>query len=256
MCIAIVNTYGTIDQATFQACWKNNPDGGGLAYVDNEEVRIFKEMNSVDAMYREYTSIRKYNDLPMIIHFRIATSGSVDADNCHPFEVFPGLVMAHNGIIDNVKAIAEISDTRIFIDQVLARLPENFLHNVGIRRLISEFIERSRLVFLNRFGVYDIINEHMGEWDNEHCNWFSNHTYTMLPTHRCQQSCNNSKYSYSHSYRSSFEDVDYNRDEMLTCECCGHIFHISELIYDQYWQAPFCEDCYDYLCQDEGMGTK
>ncbi len=38
----------------------------------------------------------------MIIHFRIATSGTVDEDNRHPFPVHPGMVMAHNGILENI----------------------------------------------------------------------------------------------------------------------------------------------------------
>lgn len=243
MCIAIINALGTLDETTFHNCWESNPHGGGLAYVDDGQVKILKEMDSVSHLYRQYSDIRKYNKLPMIIHFRVATSGDVDENNCHPFEVMPGLVMAHNGIIEHVDTDPQTSDTRAFISQVLSKLPEDFLLNVGIRALIRGFIDSSRLVFLNKYGVYDIINEHMGHWDKQRLNWFSNYTHLPNTTHSYAPVVNHSHYCKNSVAGIKHYAEVYDQDEMGVCESCGNWYYYEELIYDESLQAAFCEHC-------------
>lgn len=234
MCIAILNSEGTLEKATFQNCWDNNPDGAGIAFIKNQTVFLIKEMESVERLYTIYSRIRKKNTLPMIIHFRVATSGLVNVENCHPFEIFPGLAVAHNGIIENVKPTKASSDTRIFIKEILRRLPQNFLFNEGIRQLISGFIEESKLVFLNKYGLYTIINEQLGHWDEDQINWFSNS-------------------SYKNDFTANWKTFNTERfgslkmkEEMAACDGCDNLTSIYDLKYNYDINAELCPECFKW----------
>ncbi|SKA33139.1 Glutamine amidotransferases class-II [Chitinophaga eiseniae] len=237
MCIAILNTKDTLSRTTFRTCWQNNPDGAGIAYYDSGTIKITKEMDCVDRLYESYRTLRKHNRHPMILHFRIATSGSVDADNCHPFEVGYGMVMAHNGIIDNVSPTATISDTRIFISEILNYLPEDFLYNAGIRELIGGFIDSSKLVFLDRYGMYHIINERLGHWDDDHSNWYSNYSYLetkVSPQYRSNHLQRPGRWMH----RDSLDEEHWS-----ACGCCDNLVETSKLHFDTFLQVNLCPDC-------------
>lgn len=240
MCIVILNTKGELDWNTFENCWANNPDGAGIAYVEDGTLKIIKEMESPEQLFLLYHDIRQENSLPMVIHFRIATSGRVNEDNCHPFEVFPGLAMAHNGIIENVRATKKTSDTRIFIAEILQRLPKSFLFNEGIRQLIEVFVEDSKLVFLDRYGLYNIINEKLGHWDENHTNWYSNYSYTDTYGWTTKLKTT-SLFGYEYGQR---------KKKVQECGCCGNICEESELHFFYELNADLCQDCYSWYRED------
>lgn len=242
MCIAILNATGSLERKTFGTCWYNNPDGAGIAYVENDEVKIIKEMRSPDRLYQHYKALRQHNPLPMIVHFRIATSGLVDKENCHPFDIRPGLAMAHNGILENVHASATASDTRVFISEVLAGLPEDFLDNEAIQRLIAGFIDTSKLVFLDRHGIFHIINEHLGHWDKAHRNWFSNHSYSRMFSYSYgTHATETSGFRQDEGYQSAGTDNDWH-----LCEGCGNWVDTEDLRFDPFLDAALCSNCRDW----------
>ena len=122
-------------------------------------------------------------DKPMLIHFRWATHGLVDKDNCHPFKVAPDLAMIHNGIISGIEGVdALTSDTNAFVKHYVGPM------NRGNPRIIySEYgklvLEKligsgSKLVFLNKKGKAVIINESAGNWENGV--WYSNDSHLHL----------------------------------------------------------------------------
>jgi len=238
MCIAILNTSDTLSKTTFHTCWQNNPDGAGIAYYDSGTIMIIKEMDCVDRLYDSYRRLREHNRCPMILHFRIATSGSVDEDNCHPFEVAGGMAMAHNGIIDNVVPTSSISDTRVFISEILDYLPDDFIYNAGIRELLSGFIDTSKLIFLDRYGMYHIINENLGHWDDDHSNWYSNFSY---------QETNATPYALRQQWHrgrnSACGHMSLEGDEWGICESCDNVMEFSKLKYDSFLQVNLCPDC-------------
>jgi hypothetical protein len=91
-----------------------------------------------------------------------------------------GLVFAHNMTIHPCKPDEnnnphDKSDTRIFNEQILQLLPDGWLRNVGILAMMSEFIGRSRLVFLDDAGHLSFVNGEKGEWG--HGIWYSNDSY-------------------------------------------------------------------------------
>lgn len=245
MCIAILNSSSTIDKITFMTCWENNPDGAGIAYIENNAIKILKEMDFPERLYRSYAKLRKNNFAPMIIHFRIATSGTVDEDNCHPFPVHPGMVMAHNGILENipVERGSKVNDTRIFINDILSLLPEDFTQNTGIQRLLSGFIGDSKLLFLDKNGNYNLINESLGHWDEAHENWFSNYSYQneYASGYRRKLARHPARHPAIHGY----DECDW-----AMCEGCENWVETDELVHDKYLGAIICTDCQEYYYQN------
>jgi hypothetical protein len=172
MCIAILNAKGVITDNELKNSWDNNPEGAGMLFSDNGKLYEFKSYN-FDEFKKRYKTVRASIQGKIVLHFRIATSGHEKYVNLHPFFVSENLGFVHNGIIsglgDNLR-----SDTFHF-NEMLKRLPNDFLKNEVQRELISSYIGSSKLLFLNSKGGHDIINEEAGKWENG--NWFSNDSH-------------------------------------------------------------------------------
>ena len=117
MCIAILKPVGkSLSRELLYNCYTSNPDGCGFAYATGDDVIIHKFMKFED-FYNEY---QKYDGkYTMLIHFRIATHGAVELENCHPFVLNSRMALIHNGIIAGYGDKKTKSDTRDFIDKVL-----------------------------------------------------------------------------------------------------------------------------------------
>ena len=183
MCIAILNTPNiTFSKSIIKTCWENNSDGAGLIWTDTKRKRLhtFKELDSVEAYYAKYIEVRrKHPKSKVVLHFRISTSGGVNLNNTHPFEVNSGLAFVHNGVISELNGIdKQRSDTNLFNLRVLQNLPAGFERNEAIANLIAKYIGHSKLVFLNANNEHTIINPNLGKSDPAYTGcWFSNSTY-------------------------------------------------------------------------------
>lgn len=177
MCIAILNTKKgkEITKEELLNCYYNNPDGIGLFYADRNKIRVYKTLSNFEEFHLEYLKARKLKT-NICLHFRIGTSGKKDLLNCHPFEVSPNLYFCHNGIIDvPVPKNSIISDTIVFNETILKNLPDGFLSNKAIKRLIESYTHGSKLLFLDSNSNFTITNEKSGCWHGG--NWFSNYSY-------------------------------------------------------------------------------
>ncbi len=183
MCIAILNTPNiTFSKSIIRTCWENNSDGAGLIWTDTKRKKLhtFKELDSVEAYYSKYIEVRrKYPKSKVVLHFRISTSGGVNLNNTHPFEVNAGLAFVHNGVISELNGIdKQRSDTNLFNLRVLQNLPAGFERNQAIADLIAKYIGHSKLIFLNANNEHTIINPSLGKTDPAYSGcWFSNNTY-------------------------------------------------------------------------------
>jgi hypothetical protein len=84
-----------------------NPDGAGVAWLDNGQVRWYKSLDSRKVIARVVEGL----PFPYMVHFRLATCGGVKPELAHPFPVTrkAGLhlsgtaraVMVHNGVLPN-----------------------------------------------------------------------------------------------------------------------------------------------------------
>ena len=177
MCIAMLNISGLMPQSHFDNSFNDNPHGMGLLYGDGNRMVFHKQMADPSSFYKEYVAVRrKHPNTPIAIHFRFATHGRTDLDNCHPFLVDASVGFIHNGILD-VEDDEEISDTRVFNERFLKVLPSDFIWDETLVRVISNASTGSKLVFLDYEGNYLITGERAGHWDAAKVNWYSNHCY-------------------------------------------------------------------------------
>lgn len=179
MCIIIAAPKNvTLKRKTLLNCWLGNNDGGGFAYVTDEGLQIFKELESFEKFYGEYIRIKElYPKSNMLIHMRIATHGSVIEENCHPFYVNKDLVFAHNGIIReiDIPKNRDVSDTVMFNETILQGLEKGFEKKESVRKLLENFIGYSKLCFLTSDNEFYFANEEKGISENG-C-WFSNTSF-------------------------------------------------------------------------------
>lgn len=106
MCILIAKPIGVRKptETELRTSAQNNPDGCGVAWAWKNKINIY-HAKKVDEILHLAANIP--NDAPAIYHFRIATHGSINLKNCHPFVSDDGeIAFAHNGIlsIENDKA--------------------------------------------------------------------------------------------------------------------------------------------------------
>jgi len=182
MCIAILNTKGaTLKKQLLKNCWDNNGDGAGMLYInDYGMMEVFKEMKSFDAFYDKYSEVKRmYGKRNIVLHFRISTHGGITESNCHPFMVHQDLGFVHNGMIYNVPTSKVHSDTYMFNEVILKKLKEGFEYDDDILDMIEVYIgSGSKLIFLNAYDDYAIVNEKAGHWAMD-C-WFSNSSYKQV----------------------------------------------------------------------------
>jgi glutamine amidotransferase len=177
MCIIIYSPEGNIPKNHLAAAMDRNKDGWGAMWPAEGKLQIMKGMKAEE--FRQNWSWFRNLRVPVVFHARIATHGTTDLDNCHPFLIpqHGQLALAHNGIIGRCAYANDKnkSDTRVFVDTMLKILPRNFHRNAAIREFISDYIGHSKLVIMDGQGKTTIINEKQGTWDDGI--WYSNDTY-------------------------------------------------------------------------------
>lgn len=230
----------TLSEKEFENCWESNSDGGGYSICTpkglltrkSTKLDEFKEMWKKDSI--EYGS--QYSRL---IHFRNSTGGLKTEFNCHPFAVRKGLVMAHNGVIniEIPEGEKDKSDTHVFVDHVLKKLPRWWDKNDAMVRLISRYIGGgSKLAFLDDTGEFMIFNKSAGVTDNNR--WFSNDMYKSKRVVTSSYSGSSSYYGYS---ANSFY---FANQRWQICGCCSCIVPWSET--RKYGDVEFCKTCVSF----------
>ena len=185
MCIiASVPAGAQVTEDQLSEMWTRNPDGGGIAYFVDGEIKVEKDMKRESFIDTVLETQKKYGNRDILVHMRIATHGAVCIDNTHPFEVNKNTVMAHNGILPQAfipPAKSELSDTRFFIDYFMKYIPVQKLDDPYFQDMVDEMVNQgygNKLVFLTsaktKYDTY-IIGEKLGVWDGGV--WFSNSSY-------------------------------------------------------------------------------
>ena len=176
MCIAIHSPADsrqlTVDE--FNNSLRRNPDGIGLLYAEDGEFKIIKTLTRGDLVWNEYLKAHK-RGLDTLVHFRIATKGGVEIENCHPFMHRDDLAYIHNGTLPLIDIPDSESDSRLFAERVLDHLPDNWWDIPDILRMVERFTNGSKICFMNRLGQVFILNESAGH--RKDGIWFSNYGY-------------------------------------------------------------------------------
>jgi hypothetical protein len=151
----------------------NNPDGGGIAYIENDKIKIFKSF--------DYTSIKNMirllerDNIQFIVHYRMSTAGGNCKANLHPFPIGDNMVMFHNGTISEFSYDKIKSDTRLFAEY-LEELGVSTIEDIKlIEEELIEIIGTSydKLVFMDSKGEIHIINAWIGEHSKDGLCWSS-----------------------------------------------------------------------------------
>lgn len=177
MCLILTKPPGApLDEGLLRCAWNHNPNGAGYMFASAGKVHIRKGFMALD----EFLKAMKDNEdffkkKSLVLHFRIATHGSVSQALTHPFRISDDLAMAHNGIIGKVAIPKDrdISDSAAFVEQYLMKYPADFYKRREYTDLIEDFIGYSKLAFLDSSGEITILNESHGTWDTEG-RWHSN----------------------------------------------------------------------------------
>lgn len=230
MCIAILKPGSIkIPESYLINSYQNNSDGCGFAYIRTDLLGIPKlvveKTMDFNIFLKKYNRAFKNNpESHFLIHFRIATHGTVDKFNCHPFKINKNLAFIHNGVITGLELCKERSDTQVFNDTVLKKLPKEWEKNKSISKLIEKFIGVSKLVTLDINGEYNIYNEKLGHW-NEGC-WFSNKSYIAKTT-----------VVYNNFYKAPAIEYGF---ESYYCEDCGKKLSAYNGNYFSKKKVPIC----------------
>lgn len=183
MCILLQHPAGTkFSHDQLADFFSKNSDGFGAIVKRGESVDVLKSIGKFKEIAELYYKHVAGNEA--VIHFRMRTHGEIDISNCHPYEVIPGIWMAHNGVLSfGNKADDKMSDTWHYIQDYLKPLLEKnpeLLSEPAFQALIASHIGSSnKFAFMNQQGETFIINKKSGV---EHEGvWYSN-TYAWSPS--------------------------------------------------------------------------
>lgn len=211
MCIIMVKPEG-INLPEFeyiQNCYLNNSDGLGFMTTVGGAVIGQKDFRH---SYEMYVEMKKFENRPIIAHFRWATHGREDATASHPFPISNDLKdlrrlfwksdigVAHNGIFsgfgtstisssvfkngkwERTTKKAGLSDTQEFIIDVLSDLDiRRSLFLPSSLKLIAKLIGNNKLAFLDSEGRYFVVGKFVEDmgclWSNDGYKEYIIYTY-------------------------------------------------------------------------------
>ena len=262
MCVMCALPSGSeITQKEFETCWNSNPDGGGFSYLD--ENSNFVTVKSLD--YDEFRASWIYHhskhgkNSPFILHFRAASHGEINVDNCHPFKVNQNYVMAHNGTLNKVPLVKKEgkpdgrSDTKTFVEDYLSVLPSNFNNNNTIRTFLIDFIgTNNKLIFLDKRGAFTIYNKSSGIDDNNR--WFSN---DMFKNFKDRSRTNSASWDATSFLPTIAPTNTSDKSKIKTYAICLYCKSdlITSSLKDKYATDLLCIDCgkiLDKLAKETG----
>jgi len=229
-------------QATIKTCYNNNPDGAGLLIFDNNKAKIIKGLMSYIELKREMKKQKLTNNSHFAIHFRIATSGKINQENCHPFPIsknkktlkrlsgITSQAIMHNGIISQGED--DLSDTQVFARDTLTKLSP-YLHDEQIRDHIADMICPDRMLIFSDGKIYLINN-----WIVDQGIYYSNESFERLKAKKNKYSIGFSNDKYAKWANDDYVEyfTDYNDAEY--CEYCQ-----SEMYNAGNSDSLICPDC-------------
>jgi len=176
MCLIILSPKGDqLNDDKILNAYLTNQDSWGLAWADGGKLRIVKGFG-YDTLIEAY---RKVAGLPHMLHFRYATSGKIDQENAHPFQLSEGVAFAHNGVLPVERTNLEMSDTWHYVQllkPILDEYPEALMNPKFLEAMEESIGQGNKFTFLMSDGRYVIVNEMAGKWIGGI--WVSN-TYSL-----------------------------------------------------------------------------
>lgn len=191
MCLIVHSPDGSLmpREAYDYARWTNND---GIGIMSSAGIAKFVGRKSGKRAWR-YLRRLEAEKVAYGLHFRWATHGDVNRDNCHPFTAPKSdAVIMHNGVLRQTAVLAtkQHSDTAIFVQKYMVNAPDTEHKKYAkFYDKLAKFIgwENKFLVFHERTNDFTIVNEDEGSWIDGL--WYSNEYSlpdTMLPARIAQ----------------------------------------------------------------------
>lgn len=152
------------DHDTLLACYSHNRHGMGFCTSNGT-------MRHTMSFSRFCSELGKVDESEaVILHFRLATHGSIGLKNCHPFhDKKHGLFFAHNGIID-IKATNDRTDSETwFSDKFIPMLDMHGWDSETLWDWVNVERGASRFIFMRGNEI-----KRLGSWHNVGGCWYSN----------------------------------------------------------------------------------
>ncbi len=282
MCIIVYKPAG-VDMPNYDIlnnCFENNPDGCGLMYQAPEEDKVIINkgfMHFADLLSAIAHIERQINiiDVDVVLHFRLATQGGVNAGNCHPFpiskkvddlkatDIGTRVGIAHNGIISfcserGVKAgypTPTLSDTQIFVKDYLGAMSTYALFNKAMGKIVKQATNSKFAVMSDTKTIL------IGDFIEDGGIYYSNTSYKAS---RWEWSKPIARYSQN---TISLVDNTNNKNSPYLCDICGTVQDDVVDIEGVRFCMQCLEGCYDdedlmedilssYTCECCGKTTK
>lgn len=154
-----------------------NPDGWGIIWHENGKTKVKRSLD-MSKLLKFSKSLEKY---PRVVHLRMATHGTVNLVNCHPFKVRENLFFAHNGVMSEYGCLKDDkSDTSVFNETIVRPLAEMYsgseiLNEVWFRHAMEKFAGQSqRFAFMDDRGSVLRVGpwqQHKGVWVSNNYAW-------------------------------------------------------------------------------------
>lgn len=175
MCILVLKRkdVGFPSMRIVRNCVKANPDGFSMAWNNGRELYTFRTMNADKFMevYHDIASSMDPKKTAMMLHMRIATHGSKNANNCHCWRgeiLGTEYAFAHNGIL-SIRNRGDMTDSETFL--------RDYIEDVESIGEFFDIIERG--IGYSKFGFIDgdgnII--HFGHFNEMGGVLYSNYSY-------------------------------------------------------------------------------
>ena len=144
MCVIIIKPAGVKmpDASIIEAAHNANPHGCGFVTPNLN----YRGLNFT-TFKRKLSQVKESEHC--IIHFRLATHGSIKQSNCHPFN-HGGIWFAHNGIL-NIRPKGDMTDSETALQDILyPAIVANGFGSKGMSRAVNSIIGSSKFAFLNK----------------------------------------------------------------------------------------------------------
>ena len=211
MCILIAKPKNVQmpSEEIMQNCWESTPDGAGIAWSDGRKIFLRKGFMKWKDFIKEYRTLN-LNDYNAIIHFRIATHGTVNPSNTHPFNVNDRIIGAHNGILP-ITAEGDWTDSETFFKRIASPILENYkLDSLVFEQAVNSVIGSSKLAFLTDRGQLHTF----GKFTLHEGVMYSNQSYAGYGRYgKKSKSRGVSCYNYNDYESSYYDDFPYASDK-------------------------------------------
>lgn len=152
---------------------QKNSDGWGAIWHEAGKTRVKRSLD-MSKLHKFAKIIEKF---PRVIHLRMATHGTANLANCHPFQIRDGLYFVHNGVMNEYGTLKDDkSDTAIFNETIIKPLArmysgDDLLTEVWFRHAMEKFAGTSqRFAFMDKNGQM----LRVGSWTQHKGLWLSN----------------------------------------------------------------------------------